>query len=165
MYVQQSVYTYTVQQYSNSNTCTTKTRQYQNVKQPLPQHPLRGSIPYHSSQNPRWTQKPTYTPIFTHQIRSWLLYPRKEATTAVVAVVGDLYHSEGKSPHRAERSCFSTRQGSTLNLGPPWPMTAQVITSPSYHKSFSEADEYEFCAYVLRSKKLANQVDAVIAIS
>ena len=25
-----------------------------------------------SNQDPRWTQKPIYTPIFTHHIRSWL---------------------------------------------------------------------------------------------
>ena len=27
----------------------------------------------HSNQDPRWTQKPIYAPIFTHHIRSWLL--------------------------------------------------------------------------------------------
>ena len=27
----------------------------------------------HNNQDPRWARKPIYTPIFTHQIRSWLL--------------------------------------------------------------------------------------------
>ena len=40
----------------------------------LPYYTLYGgSILYQINENPRWSQNPTYTPVFTHHVRSWLL--------------------------------------------------------------------------------------------
>ena len=39
-------------------------------------HPLfYGGAYVISNQDPRWTRKPIYTPIFTHHIRSWIYTP------------------------------------------------------------------------------------------
>ena len=58
-------------------------------------HPINTMVAItgsHNTQNPRWTQKLMYTPIFTHHIRSWLI------CTPVIVVTQIRGHIAGSSP-------------------------------------------------------------------
>ena len=81
-----------------------------------------------SNQDPRWTQKPIYTPLFTHQIRSWLLgtLDRSRVSAALIATQsptnssGVAYTTATEeyslAPHRSREALAKVLESLRLNL-------------------------------------------------
>ena len=68
----------------------------------------------HSNQNPRWPQKPIYSPIFTHHITSWLII----CPPVIVVALGT--HSPQPTAHTAVVHPQQFIASSKVQGMPPW---------------------------------------------